>query len=107
MHYPYDSDIIAKFGEQKYSKFMEAYGEALDEITGRISCVGLYACSQFADIIALSCMIETPEEFEEVRYDLSDPDIIEIANAKIAEEFSQWQQSTKHALVEIVNEGMA
>ena len=102
-----DRYFIERFGEQEHAKFSEAYREALEEIHDRISCVGLTACTQFADIIALSCMIETPDELENVSSDLSDPDIIEIANAKLAEEFALFHQSTKHSLIEIVNEKSA
>jgi hypothetical protein len=107
MFYNSDSDFIERFGEQEYTKFSEAYREAIEEINDRISCVGLSACAQFADIIALSCMIETPDEFESVSSDLSDPDISEIVNAKLAEEFSLFHQSTKHSLIERFNEKSA
>jgi hypothetical protein len=107
MLYSRDSEFIERFGEQEYAKFSEAYREALKEINYLISCLGLSAWAQFADIIALSCMIETPDEFENVRSDLSDPDIIEIVNAKLAEEFSLFHQSTKHSLIERFNEKSA
>ena len=98
MTYDFDERDDSETAPCEPAHFDLAYNAALSEISERISSVGLYACDQFADLITLICMIENPEELDCGEIDLRDPIIAELANAKLAEIFLDWHQSTRNNL---------